>query len=262
MTSGIRGKNALVVGASKGIGRAISLALAKEGAVVTAVARSEPHLITLLTEMNAVTPVAHAIFPHDLMNGDIFGFAQMLTEERGSFNIVVHNVGGSLTSRDPLGGWDEWSYALTFNAGIAIEMNRALIPPMEKNGWGRVVHISSISAVMLRGNPQYASAKAFLNAYVTTVGRALAPTCVVLTAIMPGAIAFDGSYWDLRQNDIEPHEDGTRRGIDICREFLSQHQAAARFGTPEEIANIVAFLVSDAASFMPGACIDAGGGNM
>ena len=86
---------------------------------------------------------------------------------------MVHNVGGSLISRNHLGGADDWNYALKFNAIAAIDMNSRLIPPMVERGYGRVIHISSISAVMLRGNPLYASAKAFLNAYVTTVGRQL-----------------------------------------------------------------------------------------
>ena len=75
-------------------------------------------------------------------------------------------------------------------------MNSVLIPTMIERGNGRVIHISSISAVMLRGNPLYASAKAFLNAYVTTVGRQLASTGVLLCSVMPGAVAFPGSYWD------------------------------------------------------------------
>ena len=98
-------------------------------------------------------------------------------------NIVVHCVGGSLVSRNALGTLQEWQHAWYFNAGLAIDMNNKLIPPMIEKQWGRVIHISSISAKTLRGNPLYASAKAYLDAYVTTVGRELASTGVSLAAV-------------------------------------------------------------------------------
>jgi len=139
-----------------------------------------------------------------------------------------------------------------FNAGIAINMNNVLIQPMIDKGWGRVIHISSISAVMLRGNPLYASAKAFLNAYVTTVGRAIAATGVVMTAILPGAVAFPGSYWD-QYTYTDP---------DRCKDFLKEHQAVNRFGTTKEIADVALFLAGEQASFMQAALIPVDGANM
>ena len=131
-------------------------------------------------------------------------------------------------------------------------MNSVLIPPMIEKGYGRVIHISSISAVMLRGNPLYASAKAFLNAYVTTVGRQLAPTGVLLCSVMPGAVAFPGSYWDNFVKEGHPRVD----------DFLRHHQAVNRFGTPEEIANAVVFMASDKSSFMQATNIPVDGANM
>jgi 3-oxoacyl-[acyl-carrier protein] reductase len=105
---------------------------------------------------------------------------------------------------------------------------------------------------MLRGNPLYASAKAYLNAYVKTVGRAVAKEGVILNAVMPGAVSFDGSYWDeiSKTNPIKVHD------------FLSHHQAVNRFGKPEEIASVVTFLVSDYSTFMQGSIVAVDGGNM
>src|SRR5699024_1725848 len=120
----------------------------------------------------------------DIMNCDTKLFARDLLTHFGYFDIIVHNVGGSLVSRNHLASSAEWEYALKFNALASIDMNSILIPPMVERGYGRVIHISSISAIMLRGNPLYASAKAFLNAYVTTVGRQLAPTGVLLCSVM------------------------------------------------------------------------------
>lgn len=249
---GLGGRKALVVGASKGIGRHIALTLASEGATVTAVARSGWLLESLASELPVVPECQHAYRVADVLAEDPSVLASELLAEFGPFDIVVHNVGGSLTSRNPLGSVSEWRHAWMFNAGAAIAMNSVLLPDMVERGYGRVVHISSISAVMLRGNPLYASSKAFLNAYVTTVGRALAPTGVVVAGVMPGAVSFPGSYWDQHQ----------QHDPDRCHDFLSHHQAAMRFGDPQEVADVVAFLASEKSSFMAAALVPVDGANM
>lgn len=252
MELGIKGKNVLVVGASKGIGKSIALEFAQEGARVTTIARNKELLSQLNKEMKQVVDIDHAYYVADLMKLEGSQLARKLLDERGVFDIVVHNVGGSLVSRNALGTLDEWQYAWKFNAGIAIDMNSILIQPMIDTGWGRVIHISSISAVMLRGNPLYASAKAFLNAYVTTVGRTIAATGVVMSAVMPGAVAFPGSYWD-NYMVTNPAR---------CEDFLRHHQAANRFGTTKEVADVVLFMASEQASFMQSSLISVDGANM
>lgn len=248
----MKNKNVLIVGGSKGIGRGIVEGFASEGCRIVVIARSE----YLLEDLQVAAIEAGAVSLHfqvcDIMAWDTKKLAQQLIDTYGIFDIVVHNVGGSLISRNHLGPAEDWNYALKFNAVAAIDMNSVLIPPMVERGNGHIIHISSISAVMLRGNPLYASAKAFLNAYVTTVGRQLAPTGVVLCSVMPGAVAFPGSYWDKYIKEKNPRVD----------DFLRHHQAAERFGTPEEIANAVLFMASDKASFMQAANIPVDGANM
>ncbi len=252
MELGIRNKKVLIVGASKGIGRGIANAFAGEKADIVAIARSEDLMAEVKKECLSLGCPSFEYVIEDIMACDTKAFAQSLIDKFGNFDIVIHNVGGSLISRDPLGGAEDWNYALKFNAVASIDMNSVLIPPMIEKGWGRVVQISSISAVMLRGNPLYASAKAFLNAYVTTVGRALAPKGVVLSAVEPGAVAFEGSYWDKFVKEGHPR----------VEDFLRHHQAINRFGTPKEIADVVLFMASELSSFMPGAVIPVDGANM
>lgn len=252
MELGLKNKNVLIVGASKGIGRAIAIGFAAEGSNIVAVARSEELLIQLKADALNSGAASFNYVVCDIMECDTQLFADELLDRFGCFDVVVHNVGGSLISRNHLGGQEDWNYALKFNAVAAIDMNSRLIPPMIENGYGRVIHISSISAIMLRGNPLYASAKAFLNAYVTTVGRQLAPTGVVLCSVMPGAVAFEGSYWDKSIKAGEPK----------VEDFLRHHQAVNRFGAPEEIANAVLFMASDKSSFMQAANIPVDGANM
>lgn len=252
MELGIKNKNVLVVGASKGIGKAIALGFAEEKANVVAVARSMGLMAELKNEAIKIGCPSFNCEIKDIMECDTQEFAKELIAKYGEFDIVVHNVGGSLISRNHLGGADDWNYALKFNAVAAIDMNSVLVPPMVEKKYGRVIHISSISAQMLRGNPLYASAKAFLNSYVTTVGRCLAPNGVVMSSVMPGAVAFPGSYWD----------NYTRTDPARCEDFLRHHQAVNRFGTPKEIADVVLFMASDKASFMPSALIPVDGANM
>ncbi|MGN1348811.1 MAG: SDR family NAD(P)-dependent oxidoreductase [Acutalibacteraceae bacterium] len=252
MDLGLAGKNVLIIGASKGIGRGIVMGFADEGAKIVAVARSKDLLEDVKNEAISRGALSLEYEVADIMEIDTKKYAQHLLDTYGRFDVIVHNVGGSLISRNHLGGAEDWNYALKFNAVAAIDMNSVLIPPMVEAGNGRVIHISSISAVMLRGNPLYASAKAFLNAYVTTVGRQLAPSGVMLCSVMPGAVSFEGSYWDKFVKEGHPRVD----------DFLRHHQAINRFGSPEEIANAVVFMASDKSSFMPATNIPVDGANM
>jgi 3-oxoacyl-[acyl-carrier protein] reductase len=260
MELGITGKRVLVVGASRGIGRAIARAFADEGGIVTAVSKDDEGLGALVEEMGG-QGVGHAWLAEDLMpDGAAEALARQIVEERGPVEIVVHAVGGSVIPasdgaidvREPTAPLSDWLMFLRFNAGIAIEMNHVLIPPMVERGWGRVVHVSSISGLMLRGSPPYASAKAYLNAYTTTIGRALAASGVVVSAVLPGAVTFPGSYWD----------EQAREQPERMADFLRHHQAVGRMGTPEEIAAFAVLLGSELASFAQAALVPVDGGNM
>lgn len=252
MDLGLDGNKVWVIGASKGIGRGIAEAFAAEKCQIVAVARSEELLKTLAERAKELGCRDFLYEARDIMSCDTKELAGELMGQYGLPDIIIHNVGGSLVSRNPFGGIEDWEYALRFNALAAIDMNSVLVPPMTERHSGVVIHVSSISAVMLRGNPLYASAKAFLNAYITTVGRQLAPTGVRLCSVMPGAVAFPDSYWDRFMKEKNPR----------VEDFLRHHQAIDRFGSPEEIANVVLFMASDRASFMQAANIPVDGANM
>jgi 3-oxoacyl-[acyl-carrier protein] reductase len=253
MDFNLQNKKVLIVGASKGIGKAIALAFSSEKANLALVARSTDLLLNLKEECLARGALSVSTYSYDVMDGDNQAFAHQLLSELGHFDVIVHCVGGSLTSRNIFGGSSDYAFALKFNALYAVDMNSVFIPDMiQAKIQGRVIHISSISAKMLRGNPLYASAKAFLNAYVITAGREVASKGILMTSVMPGAVSFPDSYWDLKVKENSP----------AVPDFLRQHQAIGRFGTPEEIANLVVFLASDKSSFICASCLPADGGNM
>jgi 3-oxoacyl-[acyl-carrier protein] reductase len=251
MNLGLKTKTALVVGASKGIGKEICIALANEGCTIISIARSEDLLKTLTNELNLINNKLNYYYAYDLLDKNLIKFINTI-KTKHEISIIINNVGGSLVSRNYLGSSKDWIDSLIFNAGIAIDINSVFLPDFINKKQGKICHISSISAEMLRGNPLYAVAKAYLNAYVQTVGRAVAKEGVIITAVMPGAVAFEGSYWDeiIKTNPSKVHD------------FLSHHQAINRFGKPQEIASVVTFLVSDYASFMQGSIVPVDGGNM
>lgn len=252
MELGLAGKKVLVVGASKGIGRGIVMGFAQEKMHIVGVARTEGLLKDVQRDAVESGALAFDYEVADIINGDCKALAKALIDKYGLFDVIVHNVGTSLCGNNHLGDSKEWIVALRTNALASIDMNSVFLPPMIERGSGHVIHISSISAVMQRGNPLYASSKTFLNAYVTTVGRMIAPTGVVMCSVMPGAVAFEGSYWDKFIKEGHPR----------VQDFLRHHQAANRFGTPEEIANAVVFMASDRASFMQATNIPVDGANM
>lgn len=252
MDLGLKSKKVLIVGGSKGIGEGIVMGFAKEQCNIINVARTKELLEEVGEKAMSNGALSYNYEVRDIMNCDTKRFASELLEKYGVFDVIIHNVGTSLVSRDYLAGYDDWDFALRLNALASIDMNSILIPPMVEKHQGRVIHISSISAMMLRGNPLYASSKAFLNAYVTTVGRQLASTGVLLCSVMPGAVAFEGSYWDKFVKEGNPR----------VEDFLRHHQAVNRFGTPEEIANAVIFMASDKSSFMQATNIPVDGANM
>lgn len=253
MDLNIMGKKVLIIGASKGIGRGICVGFAKEKAVITAVARTTSLLQEIKNECIKEGALEFNYVSADIMAIDNYELARQLSADYGPFDIVVHCVGGSLTSRDVTGRSSEFEHALKFNALCGIDMNSYFIKhAIDNNRTLRITHVSSISADKLRGNPLYASAKAYLNAYITSVGREIAAKGVALNSVMPGAIAFEGGYWNQLIVDKAPK----------VEDFLRHHQAINRFGTVEEVANVVLFLSSDKASFIVASNIPVDGGNM
>jgi len=249
MDFGITGKTALVTGASRGIGRAICIELANLGVHIVAVARNKSDLEKLNYEINQEIQFTAIIL--DLSEPDNLGELFRTIESNNiHIDIVVNNLGGNLNLIDPLGPYGEFEKVLYLNFGIAVEVNRNLIPKMREKKWGRICHISSISAIENHGPPQYGAAKAALNAYVRSVGRLLAADNVILNGVMPGAILTEGGYWDIALKTRPEH----------VQNYLHTRMAINRFGTLDEVTKIVAFLVSDFSSFMVGSMVLVDGG--
>ena len=158
----IKGKIALVTGAGRGLGHGICKSLSNEGAIIIGCSRTEKDLNELANELNNAN---HKFISLDL---ELDEGPQKLINYIKSLglvpDIIVNNVGGNLNLTDPLGPLDEWKRVMRLNVEVALELNREYIPNMQKNKWGRICHISSISALENQGPPSYCAAKAALNA--------------------------------------------------------------------------------------------------
>ena len=250
MELGLRGRRALVTGASKGIGKAIALTLAGEGAAVATVARDSADLDALRAELDGGD---HATAPLDLMGDDLgAAIAGIFDATTRPFDIVVNNVGGTLDVTDPFAPIEDWRAVMRLNFDVAVEINQQFLPHMRSQGWGRIVNVSSVAATELNGPASYAAAKAALTAYTRCVGRLLAGDGVVMTSVLPGVVKTEGGYWEKMETENPEH---------VSR-YLKDRCPLGRFGTVEEIADVVAFLCSDRASFAPGATWTIDGGQL
>ena len=131
--------------------------------------------------------------------------------------------------------------------GISHDINRAFIPLMQRNKWGRIVHLTSKAADGTVGYCPFASAKAALNGYVKAVSREFSKDGVIITAVSPGTIYTPGRYF---ASISEKEQD----------EYFNRYIPINRFGRAEEVAKVVAFLASEQSSYMAGSIIQIDGG--
>ena len=248
-------KVALITGAGRGIGEAVALSMAKEGVKLICISKTKANLIKLKNKIDKINSEDNQILSLDLSKKkSIANILNFLNKKKINPDIIINNVGGNLGFTDPLTGLNEWEKVFFLNLFFSVELNKAIIPKMVKRKYGRIVHISSISALENQGPPSYCAAKAALNAYVRSVGRYVSKDNVILTSVMPGAIFTKGGYWDISKKNNPKHVES----------YLENRMAIKRFGTTDEISDFVTFLSSEKASFCAGSnfLIDGGQGRI
>lgn len=247
----LSGKTAIVVGASRGLGREIALGLAREGSSVGIVGRNRAALEDTLTAMGGQTS-GHWSIQMDLMEeGAPSRLGAGINEQAKRVDILIHNLGGTLSVKGPFCSIHDWRKVWRLNFEIAVELNSQFIPLMQERKWGRVIHISSVAAILSRGALPYCSVKAALNAYTKNLGCTVAPDNVVVTAIMPGAIKSEHGPW----------AETKKKAPKAVEDFLANRIAVRRFASPQEISEFVTFLASEQASFFAGAVLPVDGGS-
>jgi 3-oxoacyl-[acyl-carrier protein] reductase len=265
MDLGLSGKIALVTGASKGIGGAIALELAREGADVVICAREPGPLDETARRIAELGRQALAV-PADLASAaGVLAVVNGAIATFGRVDILINNVGGAGGPSGFMNLRDEhWQMAWDLNVMAAVRFSRALIPGMVERRWGRIVNIASTSArepdtVVVH----YNSAKAGLLALSKTLANAYAQDGVLVNCVLPGLTrtpAVESSAAKrLKEQGIDV--DGMTPDDLVNRYYMPRRPLPiGRIGQPEDLAAIVAFLASDRAGFITGTAINVDGG--
>ncbi|REJ67101.1 MAG: 3-oxoacyl-[acyl-carrier-protein] reductase [Planctomycetota bacterium] len=239
------GQVALVTGASQGLGRAMAVRLGAAGAKVACLARNAEKLAETVAAVAAAGGEAEAL-PCDVKSGeDVEKIVEQVAENWGRLDIVVNNAGITRDTLVPRMSDDDWDDVISTNLRGPFLFTRAATRPMMSQRYGRIINISSVSGLM--GNPgqaNYSASKAGLIGFTRTVARELAKRKITVNAICPGFIESEMS---------------AALGDKILDE-AKKRIPANRLGTPEEVADVVLFLASDAGSYITGQVITIDGG--
>jgi len=252
MELGINGKRALITGGATGIGKAIAIELAKEGAQVIITSRRSDRVGVTLNELNAISNGHDGIVSNLTDDGEPQKVMKAILEKHGPVDIVVNNVGDTLGILDPLCSFEDWTRLFRLILGVAIEVNNEAIPVMRKKGWGRIVNITAGAGMENSGPVPYSSLKAAFTAYSRSMARVLAleNTGIVMSAVLPGVVLTEEGHWaDILKTRPEHAE-----------KYLQDRTVLRRFGKPEEISPMVALLCSNLASFCIGSIVPVEGG--
>ena len=245
---GLKGRRAIVTGASRGLGRVCAEALAREGVDLLLASRSEGDLQRLASTLDS--PERHAVYVGDLTREDEISGLVERALRFGDIDIVLHVMGGGLGMRDPLLTWQEMDTLLKTNLSSAAEINRQILPGMIERETGNIVHVGSIASSEAVGSVGYNTAKAGLAAYSRSLGREVAKSGVIVTAILPGGFwAPENSFERFRERDPE-----------LLAKLIAEKQPRGKMGDADEILPLIFFLVSRQATMMAGCCVPIDGG--
>lgn len=241
----LNGQIALVTGASQGIGSAILLALAKQGAKVIGTATTEEGVASIKASLSSAGLSGRGVVLDVRDDAQIAEIVTMIEKEFGPVSILVNNAG---VTRDNLAMRmkdEDWDAVLDTNLKAVFRTSRAVMRGMMKARGGRIINISSV--VGHAGNPgqaNYCASKAGLLGMTKALARELGPRNITVNCVAPGFI-------DTRM---------TRSLDDKQKEALSSGIPLGRFGSPEDVAAAVKFLASPDAAYITGATIHVNGG--
>ncbi len=246
MDLGLKGANALVTGASRGIGRAIAEALAAEGANIAISARGKEGVDEAVTAL-AAQGVKATGSAFDVSDGDAFkGWIASAAAELGGIDIFVAN-----TSAGVGGGENAWVNSLNVDILPLVRGVEAAQPFLTESSRAAIVVISSTAAVETfgPGATSYNAVKAALITHASNLAHALAPNGIRVNTVTPGPIFIEGGSWDFIKQHMTEMYDGA----------VAAHPGG-RMGTASEVANAAAFLASPAASHITGVNLVVDGG--
>ena len=248
MDLGLRDKVAIVTGSSRGLGLASATALAAEGCRVTLCARTESTLMDAARSVAAAAGAPDRVLaiPADVSSAaGAEAVAERTVQVFGGIDILVNNVGmargtGLLETSDAA-----WQEAIDQTLMPAVRMSRLAVPSMQRRGGGSIVIVASIFGREAGGRMTYNAVKAAEISLAKSLAQQLAGSNIRVNSVSPGSILFEGGSWWKRQQE----------NPEAIADFIRRELPFGRFGRPEEVAAVVAFLASERATWISGTSV-------
>jgi 3-oxoacyl-[acyl-carrier protein] reductase len=258
MDTGLGGRVAMVAAASKGLGLACATSLAKEGCSVSICARGKDMLEAAKEQIFAAAPQVKVL----AVTCDVSDAAQLgrwyeeTVKVLGEVDVLVTNTGGPPAGRFielDEGVWREGIEGTLMNV---VRLCRLVVPSMQKRRWGRIVHLTSLVAKQpLDALTVSSTLRAGLSGLTKTLSTQLARDGILVNAVLPGHVLTDRQ---VHLNQLRAKAEGVELSIAMAR--AESHVPLGRFGRPEEIGDVVAFLCSERASYLTGVSLQVDGG--
>jgi NAD(P)-dependent dehydrogenase (short-subunit alcohol dehydrogenase family) len=242
----LAGRVAFITGAARGLGRAAAERLLADGARVAVNVRRREQGEALSRDLGADVLV---LLGDVSVASDVEGFVAAILERFGRLDILVNNAAAAYSTRFEKIGEEEWRRALDVNLTAPFLCTRAALPAMKAQGYGRVINLSSTAgkSVSTLGGAHYTASKAGLLGLTRAAAKELGPFGITVNAVCPGLIDTELTREHATGDELAAH----------ARSF-----PIPRLGTAAEVADLIAFLASEAAGYITGASLDINGGDL